>query len=469
MGVEFIMSEKSIFYGNMNSLAGKVISKNDLTGKRNLASLDYIVDNLYGEDEIFDEILNATYGIDGTLTIPTVTGTSYTYDGTLHSPTITGFDDEYMTKSGDLSATNAGDYTIIISLKDPVNYQWDDCSQTPKTFSWNIAKATISKPTLSKSTISFNAETLFDTFTVTRDGDGEIRATSSNSSKISTSVSGTTVTVNVLDSTTSSSAIITVTIDEGTNYTAYTDTDVTCQASLVLFQATKIYIRLQTSKTIPLFFEQSEQNGVTVDWGDGSTPETFGGYKWGSASGTLDTMYSVGYQSSGTLKSLATHRYSSYGDYVITMTPASGVTFGVGAYTTTGSNKPKDGVSVFGYNGIKSWAYPSSMLLKKFEGGTRCSILYVGSYGGFMNNTNITEVILPADTESIPCDRMINGCSALTSFTCLAETPPTIGSNMWTSVPAALNIYVPASSVAAYQAAQYWSNRAAHIQAIPNS
>ena len=57
--------------------------------------------------------------------------------------------------------------------------------------------------------------------------------------------------------------------------------------------------------------------------------------------------------------------------------------------------------------------------------------------------------------------------SSCTSFTVHAETPPTIASNTITGLKADCIIYVPAASVDAYKAAQYWSARASYIQAMP--
>ena len=57
--------------------------------------------------------------------------------------------------------------------------------------------------------------------------------------------------------------------------------------------------------------------------------------------------------------------------------------------------------------------------------------------------------------------------SACTSFTIDADTPPTIGNNTITGLKADCIIYVPAASVDAYKAKQYWSARASYIQAIP--
>ena len=60
-----------------------------------------------------------------------------------------------------------------------------------------------------------------------------------------------------------------------------------------------------------------------------------------------------------------------------------------------------------------------------------------------------------------------NNNSSCASFTIHAETPPTIANNTITGLKADCIIYVPAASVDAYKAAQYWSARASYIQAIP--
>ena len=96
---------------------------------------------------------------------------------------------------------------------------------------------------------------------------------------------------------------------------------------------------------------------------------------------------------------------------------------------------------------------------------------------------------LPATTLAEYCySNMFNGCTAITlhdvatlnnsqntfqsntscaSLTIHADTPPTIGSSTITGLKADCIIYVPAASVDAYKAAQYWSARSAYIQAIP--
>ena len=73
---------------------------------------------------------------------------------------------------------------------------------------------------------------------------------------------------------------------------------------------TRLYIRIAAEgrMDVPLYFQQTVANGVTIDWGDGSAPET------------LD----------GTGKVNTTHRYSSVGDYMISLDVAEGCTLILG-------------------------------------------------------------------------------------------------------------------------------------------
>lgn len=58
-------------------------------------------------------------------------------------------------------------------------------------------------------------------------------------------------------------------------------------------------------------------------------------------------------------------------------------------------------------------------------------------------------------------------CSSLKTVTCLATTPPTLGSGVFSGSNALTAIYVPAASVEDYKASNRWSDYADKIQAIP--
>ena len=199
-------------------------------------------------------------GYDHTFDVPTVSG-SYTYNGSAQTPTIAGYYSDFMTMTGDTSETNAGSYSVTIALKDTTNCEWRDTTTTAKTLSWSIAKAALPKPTLSSAAISLNSDNLTGTFTVTRSGDGVISATSADTSKVTASVSGDTVTVTLVDTTAIGSTVnVTVTVAEGTNYLAYSATDVVCAVAI--------------TETVPqgyIVFESEDNTQITVGKNGGKT------------------------------------------------------------------------------------------------------------------------------------------------------------------------------------------------------
>jgi hypothetical protein len=149
--------------------------------------------------------------------IPT-TDSALTYDGIYQTPVFTNYDSTKMTKSGDEGATNAGDYATVFTLGE--DYKWSDNTIAPKSVAWSIAKAAGSI-TLSKNSISLDATTTSDTVTVSRLGDGAISVESSDTSVVTASISGDTVTITEVGE---GSATITVSVAEGTNYLAATET-----------------------------------------------------------------------------------------------------------------------------------------------------------------------------------------------------------------------------------------------------
>lgn len=404
---------------------------------------------------------------------PSVNGV-YTYSGAAQSPTVEGFYSDFMTASGDFSGTNAGSYSMVFTLKDTVNCQWRDGTTAAKTVHWSIRKASPAAPTLSSYAVTLNEVSPSASFTVTRDGDGTVSASSSDPARISASVNGTTVTVTALDASATVTANVKITVSAGSNYFAYTGNGAVCTVGVAAPNATKIYVTTTAPNAyVPLIFSQSAQNGVVVDWGDGSAAQTFEGARYGTGS-NLDPYFSTGKYvdlpgtGSDYFDPVSAHTYAEAGDYVIKLTALSGVGYGISGFggTSASTGRPTYGAAVLGYCGYPANPWPANVSLTKCELAEGCSVYDAGGYSGLNNCTTVTDIELPSDITSLP-ERFINGCSALQSLTVKAETPPTVGSNLFTTVPASLAIYVPAASVSAYRAAAPWSDRAAYIQAIP--
>lgn len=77
----------------------------------------------------------------------------------------------------------------------------------------------------------------------------------------------------------------------------------------------------------------------------------------------------------------------------------------------------------------------------------------------------IKQVTIP-DTVTEIGDMAFSYCDQLASITCLAATPPALGSGAFRSDTVGFTIKVPAASVAAYKAADGWKDYASYIVAM---
>ena len=76
-----------------------------------------------------------------------------TQDGITHNQANYG---DYYTVSGTASATNAGDYSVTVTLKDKTNCVWSDNTTDDKIYEWTISKATATLTTSNVSNITYD-------------------------------------------------------------------------------------------------------------------------------------------------------------------------------------------------------------------------------------------------------------------------------------------------------------------------
>lgn len=77
-------------------------------------------------------------------------------DGIKHNQANYG---DYYTVSGTASATNAGTYSVTVTLKDKTSCVWDDDTTADKTYNWTISKANITiTPTVTSKTFTYGTE-----------------------------------------------------------------------------------------------------------------------------------------------------------------------------------------------------------------------------------------------------------------------------------------------------------------------
>lgn len=86
----------------------------------------------------------------------------------------------------------------------------------------------------------------------------------------------------------------------------------------------------------------------------------------------------------------------------------------------------------------------------------------------FYESSHLQEITLLCESLNSIGDQAFQACAGLESLTLYAETPPTLGTYVFASVPKTqIKIYVPASAVETYKAATGWKYYADQINAIP--
>ena len=147
--------------------------------------------------------------------------------------------------------------------------------------------------------------------------------------------------------------------------------------------ATRLHIRIATvgRMTVPLYIGQTVANGVSIDWGDGSTDETLSG------TGNVNT----------------SHTYAEPGDYVISLMPQGGceLSFGNGSSSSC----------VMGSTGNNGIAYCN--MLQEVSIGK--NVTSISTYA--LNKCySLTSITIPTGVTSISESAFFN-CYSLTSIT----------------------------------------------------
>ena len=170
--------------------------------------------------------------------------------------------------------------------------------------------------------------------------------------------------------------------------------------------ATRLHIRIATvgRMTVPLYIGQTVSNGVSIDWGDGSTTQTLSG------TGNVNT----------------SHTYSEPGDYVISLMPQDGCTlsfgYGSSSYCVIGSNGNNDivycnmlqDVSI-GKNvaSIGAYAFQSCYSLANIT--IPNSVTSIGGYA-FQSCYSLASITIPNSVTSIG-EYTLQNCYSLANIT----------------------------------------------------
>lgn len=171
------------------------LSSGKLSGSKIASEITTTESNVQQElNEIRESLGHAVFEYQ-TAIVPSIS--NLTYNGSEQTVQINDFDSNAMTKSGDLTVTEPGEYSITFTLQP--YWKWPDDSNAPKTVTFNVNKKT---PTFSRvpSSLVLNNDNTTGTITYTTDSNGKLSVTSTNSSVASVSLNDNVATVTGLAS-----------------------------------------------------------------------------------------------------------------------------------------------------------------------------------------------------------------------------------------------------------------------------
>ena len=221
--------------------------------------------------------------------------------------------------------------------------------------------------------------------------------------------------------------------------------------------ATRLHIRIATigRMTVPLYIGQTVDNGVSIDWGDGSAAETLSG------TGNVNT----------------SHTYAEPGDYTISLMPEDGCTLSFGANSSS--------YCVMGANGANSKVY-CNMLQDVSIGKNATSInsyafnpCYslasitipdgVTSIGGyaFQNCYSLASISIPDGVTSIGA-YAFNSCNGMRyyDFSACTAVPALSNTNAFGNIPSDCQMLIPAALYDEWSTATNWVTYASYMVAV---
>ena len=195
--------------------------------------------------------------------------------------------------------------------------------------------------------------------------------------------------------------------------------------------ATRLHIRIATigRMTVPLYIGQTVANGVSIDWGDGSTAETLAGTRYVNTS----------------------HTYAEPGDYTISLMPDDGCTLSFGknssSYCVMGSTENNGRVycnmlqEVYvGKNvtsiGSSAFRYCYSLASITIPDG----VTSIGEYA-FFDCSSLASITIPDGVTSIG-NSAFQSCSSLASIT-IPDGVTSIGNSAFQSCYPLASITIP--------------------------
>ena len=202
---------------------------------------------------------------------------------------------------------------------------------------------------------------------------------------------------------------------------------------------TRVYIHLEYGRTSPML-GVCPKGTVTVDWGDGTKPDTL--------TGTSTT----------TVKWTPTHEYTAPGDYVIALT----VKGTMGFYGNSTSNQ---------YSGILRYASGADTRNRAYQNAVQKveigeGVTSIGDYA-FYYCYSLASITIQEGVTSIGNNAFYN-CYGMRyyDFTALASVPALSNTYAFSGIPSDCQMLIPAALYDEWRAATNWATYAKYMVAV---
>ena len=202
---------------------------------------------------------------------------------------------------------------------------------------------------------------------------------------------------------------------------------------------TRVYIHLEYGRTSPML-GVCPKGTVTVDWGDGTKPDTL--------TGTSTT----------TVKWTPTHEYTAPGDYVISLT----VEGTMGFYGNVSNNQ---------YSGILRYASGADTRNRAYQNAVQKveigeGVTSIGN-NAFYNCYSLASITIPESVTSIGSNAF-RSCYGMRyyDFTACTSVPALSNENAFIDIPSDCQMLIPAALYDEWSAATNWATYAKYMVAV---
>ena len=221
--------------------------------------------------------------------------------------------------------------------------------------------------------------------------------------------------------------------------------------------ATRLHIRIATvgRMTVPLYIGQTVANGVSIDWGDGSTTQTLSG------TGNINT----------------SHTYAEPGDYVISLMPQDGCTLSLGSgsssYCVMGATGNNGKVYCNMLQDVSVGNSVTSINQNAFSGCYSLasitipnSVTSIGNYA-FSYCHSLPSITIPTSVTSIG-NYTFNSCYGMRyyDFSVCTSIPTLSDISAFEDIPSDCQMLIPSALFDEWSTATNWATYASYMVAV---